>query len=176
MATKPDPGASILPKSEFMAAVGIDARELGKLERRGFAAVTRGVRGTENTYSIPAYVEFVRGEEGAETAPSTSGEDPLVAHYNDRLEHWREIWTRAPALERTCDLTEMARTFGTDRDEVMRWLRMGAPFMVEGDWKSGDGFRVLPAHVLDWTLLFAVAAAGNAAEAIAPKIGTARER
>lgn len=67
----------------------------------------------------------------------------------DRLEATHE----RPQREMT--LPEFALLIGEDEQTILARLRAGMPFRTEGDWSTGEGFLITPAHAIDWGLLVA---------------------
>jgi hypothetical protein len=80
-------------------------------------------------------------------------ESPLLADFRDRLDHFEEIHCR-PQIEMTLD--EFAEVIGKEPETVLQQLRAGMPFRTEGDWHTGEGFTVTPAHSHDWLVFMAV--------------------
>ena len=65
--------------------------------------------------------------------------------------NWRQIHLEnGRAKSRSID--EMAAVLGKEPSIVLDWLRAGAPYLKEGDWENGEGFRLCSAHIIDWTI------------------------
>lgn len=74
----------------------------------------------------------------------------ILDDFIDRLEHWHEIYVENGHCERTF---EEATRGDTTPDMLLRQLRSGLPYVEEGDWKTGEGFVLRTAWMLDWQLM-----------------------
>lgn len=78
---------------------------------------------------------------------------PLIAGAIHRTESWSEVHAEpAPVMT----IAEFARMLGERRETVLTWLRAGAPYAAEGDWRSGAGFTLRLAAVIEWVSALAV--------------------
>ncbi len=46
-----------------------------------------------------------------------------------------------------------------ERAAVLTWLRAGAPYLLKGDFATGDGFALKPSWIVDWQFLMRAAIA-----------------
>ena len=73
-------------------------------------------------------------------------DDPFSDLLLDRLANKH----RSGQLE-SFSVEEIAEVSRATPADVLRWLRAGMPFQLEGDWKTGKGFRIPLSWALDWT-------------------------
>ena len=52
---------------------------------------------------------------------------------------------------------DMLELFDVDPDELREWLRYAAPFVKQGDLRTGEGWEFSIAHVIRWLALFGAA-------------------
>jgi hypothetical protein len=74
---------------------------------------------------------------------------PLLETAIERLDSWREIYA-TPAPEFPID--EVARLLGVGPEVILTWLRCGAPHVLEGDFRTGKGFTLRVAAIIDWAV------------------------
>jgi hypothetical protein len=74
---------------------------------------------------------------------------PLLESAIERLDSWREIYAE-PAPEFPID--EVARLLGVEPEAILTWLRCGAPHVLEGDFRTGKGFTLRVAAIIDWAV------------------------
>lgn len=82
--------------------------------------------------------------------PPTNGEDTLLDGYVDRINNWRKVCSQDTPL---FSIEDVAELIGLTVDDVLHYVRMGAPYRECGDFKTGKGFTLQFAHFIDWYLL-----------------------
>lgn len=81
-------------------------------------------------------------------APSASrGGGGLVENIRHRLASWRSIYTDEPPA---MPIASVAEILGVSVSTLLAWLRAGCPYRTPGCWKSGAGFMLHFAWVIEW--------------------------
>jgi hypothetical protein len=64
-------------------------------------------------------------------------------------------WGRIAYGDKTGDLsiTDAATLLNETPQVILRWLRAGCPYAVEGNWRSGEGFVVRLIWLMEWSAL-----------------------
>lgn len=96
-----------------------------------------------------------------------AGEGPL-AHFASRLDGWQEIYA-ADHLD--MPINDAADALGFDHERLLTWLRAGMPYVVAGDFKTGKGFVLRPAWVVDWQITLQCIARATGDRSTARKLG-----
>ena len=53
-------------------------------------------------------------------------------------------------------MEQFADLIGQSVETVLLWLKAGLPYSAEGDWASGQGFRLKAHWALDWYVMTGV--------------------
>jgi hypothetical protein len=86
----------------------------------------------------------------------------------DRLENWREIYTKKRVV---WSIHETAEALGRPRDQLLMWLRAGMPYVTAGSWETGDGFHLCPAWTIDWYITTKAVVQASGSSHIAQQLG-----
>ena len=133
--------------TQTLFSISALAVELGK-DRRTVAAALD---------SVPSDGTIAGGHRGwfltsaldaIERGGKPTGEGPL-AHFTDRLDGWQELYQ---GVDIDMPLGKAVDVFGIDRERLLVWLRAGLPYVVAGDFETGDGFILRPAWLVDWKI------------------------
>ena len=105
--------------------------------------------------------------------------DPLLEVVADRLENWRQI--RFDSCEdgtgsdpTAATIAQVARAHRVEPKNVLAWLRSGCPYLVEGDWETGEGFVLRYHWAAEWAMSVAMRLAQCEDEAIRRGLGMYR--
>jgi hypothetical protein len=133
--------------------------ELNK-DRRTLAKILNSVMpdGKERGHDAWHLETVLIALEASQEPPSST--PAVLEHFLMRLKDWREIYNRP---EHRMSIDEMAAVLGTDRDQILTWLRAGCPCVTRGDYETGDGFELNSAQVIDWSITLGVIARGHRA-------------
>lgn len=124
------------------------AVELGR-DRRTVAAALSSVRPDGRKAQHPAwYLQTALDALGGKRRLPL--DETFIGHLVERLDNWRDIYLDEDRAGSIRPIDEAAELLGVDRAAVLTWLRAGMPYAAEGDWRTGDGFELVPAWVLDW--------------------------
>ena len=131
------------------------ATELGK-DRRTIAKRLDGVPIDGQLSGHPAWylaTALAAVEQNDTRDPSRRREDVgfVSSHFCERLRSWQEIHGQG-GRGSMLSIEETALLLGVDTQSVLLWLRAGMPYVKEGDFETGAGFRLRPSWVLDWML------------------------
>jgi hypothetical protein len=56
--------------------------------------------------------------------------------------------SRKSDLQFTVD--QFAKMLGTERETILIWLRVGMPYVSQGNWRTGEGFSIRLHHAIEW--------------------------
>lgn len=154
-------------RAELSEYFGVSLVTIDAWVRRGCPYVDRGSRGRPWTFDLAAVVRWREDQARQEGAQRGSPDvDPLAEHFLDRLRGWEDIPSRSKKpgpLGKPVDIATCAEFLRASPGDVLTWLRVGAPYAKVGNWRTGNGFQVIPLHVLDFALLLGRVAAQSPA-------------
>lgn len=98
-------------------------------------------------------------------------EDDFTSLLLGRVKNWKQLYFRKELLALSVD--ETAACSDVRRADVLNWLRAGMPYLVEGNWATGEGFRIPVRWAMDWQVLVSGYAAHSGQERLSKELGLA---
>jgi hypothetical protein len=131
------------------------AVELDK-DRRTIANALSGIppdghNGRQKAWYLSTAIDALKYE-----GKPSSHEHPLLDMMVDRVLNWREIRRKGSTAATHITVEDFAKTCDVKSGTILCWLKAGCPFLVAGDWKTGEGFVLCAPYVMEWRVIVSI--------------------
>lgn len=154
-----------MPMRKQLWTINGAATELGE-DRRKLGACLSGVTPDGEVNGNPAWFlqTVLIALSGTSTNSLTSPDqtNPVLALVADRLTDRPSRRRFAEANVGDMPVADCAKLMGVPASTILSWLRVGLPYVQEGDWRNGEGFVLRLRWTIEWTALLVHAAHSSA--------------